>query len=43
MRVKIEVESQPQFQEEWRRLQAQLDSQYLKLLDEYKQELLSIA
>jgi len=39
---KIDVERQPQFQEEWRRVQIQLDSQYLKLLDEYKQELLSI-
>ena len=39
---KIDVERQPQFQEEWRRLQAQLDEQYLKLLDEYKQELLAI-
>ena len=39
---KIDVESQPQFQEEWRKLQAQLDSQYIKLLDEYKQALLSI-
>ena len=43
MRVKIDVEKQPQFQEEWRRMQAQLDSQYLKLLDEYKQELSGIA
>lgn len=41
--IKINVESQPQFQEEWRRIQAQLNSQYLKLLDEYKQELLAIA
>ena len=39
--VKIDVGRQPQFQEEWRRLQSQLDSQYFKLLDEYKQELLS--
>ena len=39
---KIDVERQPQFQEEWRRLLAQLDGQYLKLLDEYKQELLAI-
>ena len=39
---KIDAERQPQFQEEWRRIQAQLDSQYLKLLDEYKQELLAI-
>ena len=39
----IDVERQPQFQEEWRRIQAQLDSQYLKHLDEYKQELSTIA
>jgi hypothetical protein len=37
--MKIDVERQPQFQEEWRRLQAQLDLQYIKLLDEYKKEL----
>ncbi len=43
MRIKIDVEKQPQFQEEWRKLQTQLDSQYLKLLDEYKQELSGIA
>ena len=40
--MSIDVERQPQFQEEWRKMQTQLDSQYLKLLDEYKQELLSI-
>ncbi len=40
--VKIDVERQPQFQEEWRKIQSQLDSQYLRLLDEYKQELLNI-
>jgi len=43
MRVRIDVERQPQFQEEWRRIQTQLDSQYVKLLDEYKQELLNIS
>ena len=43
MGIKIDVERQPQFQEEWRKLQTQLDSQYLKLLDEYKQELSGIA
>jgi hypothetical protein len=43
MGMKIDVEREPQFQEEWRRLQIQLDSQYLKLLDEYKQELLASA
>jgi hypothetical protein len=40
--INIDVERQPQFQEEWRRLQIQLDSQYLTLLNEYKQELLAI-
>jgi hypothetical protein len=43
MGMKIDVERQPQFQEEWRRLQMQLDSQYTRLLDEYKQELLASA
>jgi len=41
--VKINVESQPQFQEEWRRMLAQMDMQYTRLLDEYKQELAAIA
>ena len=41
--LKIDVERQPQFQEEWRKLLAQLDSQYIILLDEYKQELRDIA
>lgn len=43
VRIKIDVEKQPQFQEEWRKIQTQLDSQYLKLLDEYKRELSGIA
>lgn len=42
-RVKIDVEKQPQFQEEWHKIQTQLESQYLKLLDEYKRELSGIA
>jgi hypothetical protein len=37
--VRIDVEKQPQFQEEWRKLKSQLDGQYLQLLDEYKREL----
>ena len=37
--VRIDVEKQPQFQEEWRKLKAQLDTQYLQLLNQYKQEL----
>ncbi len=41
-RVNLDVERQPQFKEEWHKLQVQLDLQYVKLLDESKQELLSI-
>jgi len=41
-KANIDVERQPQFQEEWQRLQNQLALQYIKLLDEYKQELSSI-
>jgi hypothetical protein len=41
--VRIDIEKQPQFQEEWRRLKSQLDSQYINLLNEYKQELAAIA
>jgi hypothetical protein len=40
--IKIDVEKQPQFQEEWHKMQTQIDSQYHKLLDEYKQELSAI-
>ncbi len=40
--MRINVESQPQFQEEWRKLQVKLDMQYIKLMDEYKQELAAI-
>ena len=41
--IKIDVERQPQFQEEWHKIKIQLDSQYVKLLDEYKQELSAIS
>ena len=41
-KLNIDVESQPQFHEEWQKLQNQLDLQYLTLLDEYKKELLNI-
>lgn len=40
--VRIDVENQPQFQEEWRRVLAQMDAQYISLLNEYKQELVAI-
>ena len=43
VRANIDVERQPQFLEESRKMQAQLDLQYYKLLNEYKQELLSLA
>jgi hypothetical protein len=42
MGVKIDVERQPQFQQEWRKILTQLDSQYLAHLNEYKRELLNI-
>ena len=42
MRANIDVERQPQFQQEWRKVLLQLDMQYQKLLDEYKQELVAI-
>ncbi|MFC2001556.1 hypothetical protein ACFLUZ_03510 [Chloroflexota bacterium] len=42
-KVNIDVESQPQFQDQWRKLQTQMDLQYIQHLDEYKQELLSIS
>jgi hypothetical protein len=41
--LNIDIENQPQFQEEWRRVRLQFDSQYLTLLNEYKQELAAIA
>jgi len=41
--VKIDIENQPQFQEEWRRIRLQFDVQYMSLLNEYKQELAAIA
>ena len=40
--ARMNVETQPQFQQEWRRVLAQLDSQYLRLLDEAKQEIRGI-
>ena len=43
MGPKINVEGHSQFREEWLKTQAQLDAQYLKHLDEYRQELLNIA
>ena len=39
---KIDVEKQPQFQQEWRKVQAQLDTAYLVHLNDYKKELTAI-
>jgi hypothetical protein len=41
-RVNIDVEKQPQFLDEWQRMQAQMDAQYITLLDDYKKELAAI-
>ena len=41
--ARVDVERQPKFNEEWRKILVQLDSQYITLLNEYKQELLNIA
>jgi hypothetical protein len=41
-RVNIDIEKQPQFLDEWQRVQAQLEAQYLNLLDEYKKELTAV-
>ncbi len=42
MGTQIDVERQPQFQQEWRKIQTQMDTQYLTHLNEYKRELLGI-
>jgi len=41
-KMKIDVEKQPQFQEEWQRLQVQMEAQYTNLLEDYKKELAAI-
>jgi len=41
-RMNIDVEKQPQFQEDWQQLQAQMEAQYTRALDEYKKELAAI-
>jgi hypothetical protein len=38
----IDVERQPQFQEEWRKMLTRLDAQYIQHLNEYKHELQGI-
>lgn len=43
MGVAIDVEKHPQFQEEWRKVKTQLDSQYHNAIDECKQEIINIS
>jgi hypothetical protein len=38
----IDVERQPQFQEEWRKMLIRLDAQYIQHISEYKHELLAL-
>jgi len=40
--MNIDIESQPQFQEEWRKVKIQLDGQYATVLDQYREQLNSI-
>ncbi|MFH0847082.1 MAG: hypothetical protein V1894_03360 [Chloroflexota bacterium] len=40
--MRIDVEKQPEFQAEWRRVSAQMERQYQQLVDEYKVELAAI-
>lgn len=42
MGTKIDVEKQPQFQQEWRKIQQQIDGQYINHLNEYIRELVDI-
>ncbi len=39
----VNLETQPQFQEEWRHVLAQLEQQYINHLNEYRKELIEIA
>ncbi|MFC2069666.1 hypothetical protein ACFLTB_00615 [Chloroflexota bacterium] len=42
MGTKIDVEKQPQFQQEWRKMLIQLEAAYISHLNEYKQELIDL-
>ncbi|MFC1963184.1 hypothetical protein ACFLVL_00975 [Chloroflexota bacterium] len=41
--AEFDVERHPQFQEEWRMVQVRLESQYLTVLNEYKQQISNIS
>jgi hypothetical protein len=40
--ARVNVERQPEFQSEWRKLSGRLDEQYSKYIEEFKKELLAI-
>jgi hypothetical protein len=40
--IRIDIEKQPQFQEEWRKIKIQLEGQYIQVLSGYKNELETI-
>ena len=42
-KFKVDVEKQPQFLDEWQRVQAQMEAQYVNLLDDYKKELAALS
>ena len=42
MGMKIDVERQPQFQQEWRNVQTQMETAYISHLNEYKKELIAL-
>lgn len=41
-KIKIDVEKQPQFLDEWQHILSQMEAQYTNLLNEYKKELTAI-
>jgi hypothetical protein len=40
--TRIDVERQPQFQEEWHKVQQHIDSQYIRLLNEFRRDLIAL-
>ncbi len=40
--TRVDVERQPEFQSEWRKMSARLDEQYIKYLDEFKKQLMAV-
>jgi hypothetical protein len=40
--TRVDVERQPEFQSEWRKMSARLDEQYIKHLDEFKKQLVAV-